>query len=154
MSQVPPPPSYPGSPQMAGYTPPGGAAPKGMSITALVLGIASFFTCCIGVQYVNLGMLVAIAAIVVGYLALKKVARGEQGGGGMAKAGLILGVVNLILQIIAIVLVLVFGVSLMNWAQQKQAELDEQGRSTVVTPSDTTDDVIIDTPAPTTAPAP
>ncbi len=154
MSQVPPPPSYPGSPQMGGYNPPGGAMPKGMSITALVLGILSFFTCCVAYNYVNLGMLVALAAVIVGFMARQKVARGEQGGGGMATAGLILGAVNLIIQIILLVVFLVFGVEMMNWAQ-KQAELNQPQDSTLTAPSDVTGGGVVDeTPAPTTEPVP
>lgn len=157
MSQVPPP-SYPptGLPPTNDYASPGSDKPKGMSITALVLGILSFATCCVGMNYVNLGMLVAIAAVIVGYMARQKVARGEQGGGGMATAGFILGIVNLVLQIIAIILVLTFGVSLMNWAQQKQVELEEQPQdSTLTAPSDVTGGGVVDeTPAPTPEPVP
>lgn len=130
MSQFPPPPP----PQPMPYA--GGQPPKpiGFSVTALVLGIASFLTCCIGYKHVNLGMLVGIAAIVVGLSARKKVALGLQRGGGMAMAGLILGIVNVVLQVVVLVIGLAFGPKLQNWAeQQMQMQQQRQQQSTPAT---------------------
>lgn len=75
------------------------------AIVALVLGIASFFTC---------GLLVAIPAIIVGRDARREIdaSGGRLQGRPLATAGFVLGIVNTalsVLLIVAAVLALVFG---------------------------------------------
>jgi len=81
-----------------------GGAPKtsGLAIASLVCGIVSSFLCCYG-------MPTSIAAIVMGVAAKKNIAasRGSVTGGGMATAGIILGVVWLVLSLLFIVLIVV-----------------------------------------------
>lgn len=78
-----PPPGYPppGYPQQ-GYPPPGYPAARptnGMAIASLVLGI-------LWIYWIG-----SILALVFGYLARKQIAERGDGGGGLAKAGIILG---------------------------------------------------------------
>ena len=153
--------------------PTGPGKPQTLAIIALVCGIASFATCCIGVGYVNLGMVAAIAAIIVGVMARQKIARGEQTGSGLATAGIILGAVNLLLQILVIILVVGLGMAVPMMGERFQAEIDRIEREqqqqmdtsgtstddTTTTDTDTTDtptdttDTTTDAPAPTPAPA-
>lgn len=82
--------------------------PKGMSVTAMVLGIAS---CCIWIiPYIGifLSLAAGIVAIVLGIMGLKKVKLGQAAGKGMALTGLILGVITVVLSIILILLAFVF----------------------------------------------
>ena len=95
----PPPPSSP-----YGGSPYGGAAPQQstsvMSIIALVLGIISIPAC---------GCFVfSVAAIVLGILGRNEVKKsgGAKKGGGMATAGLVIGVVTLVIAVIVNVLYL------------------------------------------------
>lgn len=72
-----------------------------MAITSLVLGILS---------YVCLGFLAAIPAIICGHSALAQIRRGEvsDSNRGLALAGLILGYVNLIITVLAIIAYAIF----------------------------------------------
>ncbi len=64
-----------------------------MGIAALVLGIAQFP---LGL-FCFLGLICGILAIVLGRLGMGKAKRGEATNGGIAKAGLILGIVGVAL---------------------------------------------------------
>lgn len=101
-----PPPAYPPPPPAAPYGyagqpygTPGYGAPRTSqkAVWALVLGIASFFCC---------GIITGIVAIVLGKQAGDEIARsgGMLTGGGMAKAGLILGILGVLASILTIVL--------------------------------------------------
>lgn len=68
---------------------------QGLAITALVLGILALLTTWVPLLGLVL-LLVSVAAIVVGAIALARVSKGVARGRGMALAGLILGVVSLI----------------------------------------------------------
>lgn len=85
-----PPPAY-GQPQY------GGAQPRtnALSIVSLVTGILGVFPCCSVLVF-------GIAAAVTGYIARNQIAQsgGTQKGAGMAKAGLILGIVGVVLGIL------------------------------------------------------
>ncbi|MGA2667469.1 MAG: DUF4190 domain-containing protein [Ignavibacteria bacterium] len=95
---APPPPPPPVSMQ------PGGSA-SGMAITALVLGIISYFIC---------PMIGGIAAWIVGKMELNKIDRGESSaaGKGMAKVGMWLGIINVILNILAGIALIIYFVFL------------------------------------------
>jgi hypothetical protein len=82
------PPAY-GMPQY------GGGAPQGSNqkaLWALILGIVSIVCC--------LGLLAGIPAIILSRIADKEIAATGQGGAGMAKAGLILGIIGIILSLL------------------------------------------------------
>ena len=99
-SPPPPPPGY-GAPPPYGY---GGAQPQStsvMAIISLVTGILGIFPCC------TIGIF-SIAGIVLGYLGKKEIAEsnGTKKGAGLATAGLITGVVGLVLGIAYWILVI------------------------------------------------
>ncbi len=96
-SSPPPPPGY------GQQSPYGGAQPQStsvMSIISLVTGILGIFPCC------TIGVF-SIAAIVLGVLGKKEIAesQGTKKGAGMAQAGLITGIVGLVLGVLYWVLV-------------------------------------------------
>ena len=108
MSQPPPPPPPPeyGQPYGQGGQPygqgqPGYGQPQSSTraVVALVLGIVGLFFC---------QLFVGIAAIVVARSAVKEVdaSGGRLGGRGMATAGWILGVVDIVLAVIGILVFL------------------------------------------------
>lgn len=65
------------------------------AVWALVLGIVSLLCC---------GFLTGIPAIILGQSAGKEIAMTGQGGSGMAKAGLILGIVATALSVLGVIL--------------------------------------------------
>ena len=92
--QPPPPPGYGAAPQ-----PPYGAPPPGTSqkaVWSLVTGIFSLFCC---------GLLFGVVAVVLSRLASADIAATGRGGAGMARAGLIVGIVGIVWFLIQIVLV-------------------------------------------------
>jgi hypothetical protein len=99
---TPPPPGAPAYPP----APPSSAQPQnGLGVAALVFGI---------VQFVCLPVIAAILAIVFGILGRKKAKQGLATNGGMATAGLILGIVGLALTVIAFIVMVVAGIGLFN----------------------------------------
>ncbi len=94
---------YGGGAPSYGSAPAAGSGSNPMAIVALVLGILSILTACFWFVAGPLG----IAAVVTGVLAGNKAKRGEAGQGGLAKAGLITGVVGLVLTIVLTVLAFV-----------------------------------------------
>ncbi|MEP6815495.1 MAG: DUF4190 domain-containing protein [Marmoricola sp.] len=108
MSDNPPPPPPPsGGPPPDGYgaaPPPGGyggyakAGNNGKALWSLILGIVGLVFC---------GVFTGIPAIILGRMAQGEIAEsgGAQSGSGMAKAGLILGIIACAWGVIAIILV-------------------------------------------------
>jgi len=84
------PPAGGGYPAVVGY-----AAPRtdGLAIASLILGILSLLCC---------GFILGPAAAITGFISRNRIAAsgGAIGGGGMAMAGLILGIVGFVLWII------------------------------------------------------
>lgn len=79
------------------------APQNGMGTAALVMGI---------VQWFCLGIVGSILAVVFGRIGMKRAEQGLATNGGAAKAGYILGIIGIILNIIAfIVLIVVFATS-------------------------------------------
>ena len=75
---------------------------KGLSIAALCCGIFGFVGCFINTW---VALILSIAAIVLGVLGRKKA------GKGMATAGMVLGIVSIVLWAIAFLLIVVAGVA-------------------------------------------
>lgn len=100
MSEPPPPPqygAYPGGypPQQpyGGYPPPGPAAPKnGLGTASLVLAIIGLVLC----FSIAGGIVLGLCAIIIGFIARGRVKRGEATNGGVAMAGILLGIVAVI----------------------------------------------------------
>ncbi len=91
----PPPPGGGYQPQMGGA---GYAAPRtdGLAIASLIVGILSLLCC---------GIILGPAAAIMGFISRNRIAQsgGAIGGGGMAMAGLILGVVGFLLWIVIVI---------------------------------------------------
>lgn len=90
-----------------GYSQPPSQQGNGLAVASLVLGILACVTFCIWWLAIPLGAV----AIVLGVVAKGKVARGESSGAGMAKAGLILGIIGVVLSLI-ITLLAIAGISM------------------------------------------
>ena len=124
MNQPPPPPPPP--PPPGGGTPPpppGGGTPpppppggvpgaasqypkNWMGIAALIAGIVGFLLICCG----GFGFLPAAAGVVFGILGRKAAQEGEANNAGMAMAGLILGGVSLLLNVLMFIFGFLLGV--------------------------------------------
>ena len=96
MSQMPP----PTQPPM--YQPPPAGKPQGLAVASMVLGIVGLLGFCS--SFVALPC--AVLAIVLGFVAVSKIKAGEASGAGMAKAGIILGIITAVLRVIVIILVM------------------------------------------------
>jgi len=83
-----------------------------LAIISLVAGVGSFFAHIIpGVG----GFTVALVAVITGYMARNQIKRTGEQGMGMATAGMIIGIVHLVLialGVIALILIVVFGVGI------------------------------------------
>jgi hypothetical protein len=106
--------------------PPGAQASQGMAIGSLVCGILSIVTFCGWYLSIPLG----IVAIVLGQMAKGKIARGEAGGAGLAKTGVILGAIGIALSVLITILAIVgftmFG-DRMQKEMERQQRLQQQG---------------------------
>jgi len=89
---------YGGAPSY-GNGPTDGNRSNPMAVAALVLGILSIPAAC----FFGSGILFGGVAIVLAILAGKKVKSGQAGQGGLAKAGLITGIIGLVLSILILV---------------------------------------------------
>ncbi|MGE2731901.1 DUF4190 domain-containing protein [Mycolicibacterium vaccae] len=111
MSEPPPPPpppqygpypgGYPPPPPMqyGGYPPPMPMAPKnGLGIAALVLAIVGLVMCWTVVG----GIVLGLCAVIIGFLARGRVKRGEATNGGVAVAGIALGIVSIVAALVFI----------------------------------------------------
>jgi hypothetical protein len=103
----PPPPAGGGGympPPPGGYQPAGAgyATPRndGLAIASLVVGILSLLCC---------GVILGPAAAIMGFISRNRIMQsgGAIGGGGMAMAGLILGIVGFVLWVIIVIIELV-----------------------------------------------
>ena len=90
---------------------------KGLAITALILGIAAFFPGCCAAGFYGQYIL-AVLAIICGGLSLSGPAAG------MAKAGLTLGIIAVVLWIVA---PLVLGDAVMEYVEKMQKESQNDG---------------------------
>jgi Na+/H+-dicarboxylate symporter len=129
---------YTPPPPPGGYAPPPGGpvgygAPQpsqGLAIASMVCGIASIVLFCVWWLSIPL----AIAAVICGILARGKIARGEAAGAGMAKAGLITGIIGAVLAILFVILAIVgftmFGDQIQKEMEKQQRLQDQQQQST------------------------
>lgn len=94
-------------PQQTGYGTAGQLATKtnGLAIASLICGILSILSFC--VWFVSIPL--AIAAIVTGVLGNKKAKLGQARQGGLAKGGLITGIIGLVLAVVLLVVFLALG---------------------------------------------
>jgi len=120
MSQMPPPGPMPTGPVAYQSPPPGAQASQGLAIGSLVCGILSIVTFCGWYLSIPLG----VVAIVLGQIAKGKIARGEAGGAGPAKAGVICGAIGVVLSVLITILAVV-GVTMFG---NKMKELERQQR--------------------------
>jgi hypothetical protein len=89
----PPPPPQPYS----GYTPPPSAPKNGLGIAALVVAIVALIS-------VVGGVVLGIVAIILGFLGWQRARRGEATNGGIAIAGIVLGILSIIEALVVIAL--------------------------------------------------
>ena len=141
MSQYPPTGPTPGGPMPSGpmsyQTPPGAQASQGLAIGSLICGIASIVFFCIWWLSIPLG----IVAVVLAVMAKGKIARGEAGGAGLAKAGMITGIIgaaiSLLLTVLAIVGISMFGDKIQEMQRQQMEQQRQQQSSPSPTPTPT-----------------
>lgn len=98
------------APTQAGPPP---AAPKprnGMGTAALIVGILAILSCWIPVLGL-IGLVLGIVAIILGAIGRGRAKRMEANNGGVAMAGLVLGVLSVLVSIVVSVLIFVLGFS-------------------------------------------
>jgi heme/copper-type cytochrome/quinol oxidase subunit 2 len=87
---------YPPPPQFGGYYPPPAAVPKnGLGTASLVVAIISLFT-------IFGGIVLGVVAVILGFLGRGRAKRGEATNGGVAIAGIVLGVLSVLVSVAAI----------------------------------------------------
>ena len=90
----PPPPQYGAYP--GGYPPPAAASPQnGLGVASLVVAIVALFS-------VVGGIVLGVVAIILGFLGRGRVKRGEADNGGIAIAGIVLGLLSIVESIVVI----------------------------------------------------
>ena len=90
----------------------------GMSVTALVLGIVSFVPgCCIAPW----SLVISCLAVVFGVIGRKA------GGRGMATAGLVLGITNIVLVVGLLIAGIGLQDSIQKWADDQEQRMNEAG---------------------------
>ena len=146
MSQFPPqtPPPPPGGPVAYSSIPPGGQASTGLAVGSMICGVLSLvlslFSMCIWFLSLPLG----IVAVVLALVARGKIARGEAGGAGLVKAGLITGILGIVLSILIPVILYAglrtAGDRLQKEAERMQREMEQQQQTPTTTPAPTTTD--------------
>lgn len=90
---------------------------KGLATAALVLGIVGLVFSAIPWCGWFIGWPCDLLGIIFGAVALAKIKRGEASGDGMAKAGLICGIIGIVIIILWTIFIIAFGMSLAsyNW---------------------------------------
>ena len=141
MSQLPPSPSYPPpGPGPVAYQGPNPQQNTGLAMGSMICGVLSivlsFLSFCIWFISLPLG----IVAVVLALVARGKIARGEAGGAGPAKAGLITGIIGVVLSIL-IPLILYAGLrtagsKFQQEAERIQREAERQQRQTATQPAE------------------
>lgn len=93
----PPPPGYPAPPPMpyAGQAPPPAAPRNGLGVAALVVAIIGLLVAWIPF-FGLLGIVLGIAAVILGFIGRGRAKRGEANNGGVALAGILLGILAVV----------------------------------------------------------
>jgi hypothetical protein len=114
------------------FSSPSPAQSSGFAVASLVLGIISLF---FRIWYIAIPC--GILAIIFGVIASNKAKAGLGGGAGMAKAGLIMGVIGLAIDVIIVILIFTVGISFMkNFQKQIQQQQQQQmQQSQPITPA-------------------
>lgn len=121
MTETPQPPQTPPPPQQPAAPPPGAARPagqpsNGMAVAALVLGILAIL---FGLFIQPIGIILGVLAIVFGIIGRNRAKENPAlGRGGMALAGLITGVIGLLISIVILVLAVVLVSEVVNNPEQ------------------------------------
>ena len=138
MTQMPP----PAAPGPVNYGPPSPSQNTGLAVGSLICGIISVVTFCFWFISIPLG----IIAIVLAVVARGKIARGEAGGSGLAKAGLITGIIGALLSLLLTIAAWA-GLSMLGgWAEREyQRQQQEMQRSTTQPSPDTDTETDTDT---------
>ena len=89
----PPPPPQPYS----GYAPPPAGPKNGLGVAALVVAIVALIS-------VVGGVVLGVVAVILGFLGLQRARRGEATNGGIAIAGIVLGILSIIEALVVIAL--------------------------------------------------
>jgi hypothetical protein len=110
-------PGYPGYGQTAGWQQ---QPANGMGITAMVLGILSVCLFCL---YGIVAVVIGVLALIFGILGRKRAQRGEATNGGMALAGIILGVCGIVIGAVVIAL-LAWGITTAINEEKKNDDYD------------------------------
>jgi hypothetical protein len=114
-----PPTTYPPT----GYPPPGRSQPsQGLAVAALVCGILSILLFCAW----KFALLLAVAAIALGVTARKKVREGTAGGDGLAKAGIITGIIGLVIALVIAALAIFVAPKVGAWGEAKMKEVQQE----------------------------
>lgn len=113
----------PGNPYPPMYQSTDAPKPSGLAVASMVLGIISLVLFCL--WYLSIPC--AIIGLSLGLVANGKAKRGEGGGGGMAKAGIICTIIALALDALMVVL-LILGISMFgnSFRQQLQKQIQQQ----------------------------
>ncbi|OLZ66950.1 DUF4190 domain-containing protein [Streptomyces sp. IMTB 2501] len=121
---------YPGYP--AGYGWPGMpmAPQNGMGVAALVLGILSICLFCL---YGVVSLVLGILAVVFGIKGRRRAELGEASNHGQAQAGLIMGIIGIVLGIAVIVLLAIGITTAINDSRTHSDPYDDSARSVSVT---------------------
>ena len=124
MSQYPP--GGPAGPAPTGpmsyQTPPGAGASQGLAVASLICGILSILSLCFWFVSIPLGIIAVILAVV----ARGKIARGEAGGAGLAKGGMICGIIGAALSLLLTIAAWA-GLSMLgSWAEKQRVDFERQ----------------------------
>ena len=95
---------------------------SGLAVASMILGILSVVAFCSRIAAITLGVL----AIVLAVIALGQIKQGQASGGGMAKAGLVLGIIGAVISIVFYIVVVAGARKAGSFFQQKAQELQKQ----------------------------
>ena len=116
MTQMPP------TPGPVSYGAPNPSQSTGMAVASLICGVMSIVLLCFWFISIPLGIVAIVLAVVV----RGKIARGEAGGAGLAKAGMITGIIGAVLSLLLTIATFAGLNMLGDWAQRQQQQYEQQ----------------------------